>query len=157
MKIKIEKGIARGTVCAPPSKSMAHRLLICAGLSDGECVVHGISDSEDMLATMDCLRALGVQCEKDGETVRVSGIDIRKAAAPKQLNCRESGSTLRFFIPIALMTGMETVLAGSRRLMERPLSVYEDLFLQRGIGFRKSAEISEAEILNWTAMSPASL
>lgn len=138
MKIKIEKGIARGTVCAPPSKSMAHRLLICAGLSDGECVVHGISDSEDMLATMDCLRALGVQCEKDGETVRVSGIDIRKAAAPKQLNCRESGSTLRFFIPIALMTGMETVLAGSRRLMERPLSVYEELFLQRGIGFRKT-------------------
>ena len=138
MKIKIEKGIARGTVCAPPSKSMAHRLLICAGLSDGECVVHGISDSEDMLATMDCLRALGVQCEKDGETVRVSGIDIRKATAPKQLNCRESGSTLRFFIPIALMTGMETVLAGSRRLMERPLSVYEELFLQRGIGFRKT-------------------
>lgn len=138
MKIKIEKGIARGTVCAPPSKSMAHRLLICAGLSDGECVVHGISDSEDMLATMDCLRALGVQCEKDGENVRVSGIDIRRAAAPKQLNCRESGSTLRFFIPIALMTGMETVLAGSRRLMERPLSVYEDLFLQRGIGFRKT-------------------
>ena len=138
MKIKIEKGIARGTVCAPPSKSMAHRLLICAGLSDGECVVHGISDSEDMLATMDCLRALGVQCEKDGETVRVAGIDIRRAAAPKQLNCRESGSTLRFFIPIALMTGMETVLAGSRRLMERPLSVYEDLFLQRGIGFRKT-------------------
>ncbi len=138
MKIKIEKGIARGTVCAPPSKSMAHRLLICAGLSDGECVVHGISDSEDMLATMDWLRALGVQCEKDGETVRVAGIDIRRAAAPKQLNCRESGSTLRFFIPIALMTGMETVLAGSRRRMERPLSVYEDLFLQRGIGFRKT-------------------
>lgn len=138
MKIKIEKGIARGTVCAPPSKSMAHRLLICAGLSDGECVVHGISDSEDMLATMDCLRALGVKCEKDGETVRVAGINIRRAAAPKQLNCRESGSTLRFFIPIALMTGMETVLAGSRRLMERPLSVYEELFLQRGIGFRKT-------------------
>lgn len=138
MKIKIEKGIARGRVCAPPSKSMAHRLLICAGLSDGECVVHGISDSEDMLATMDCLRALGVKCEKDGETVRVAGIDIRRAAAPKQLNCRESGSTLRFFIPIALMTGMETVLAGSRRLMERPLSVYEELFLQRGIGFRKT-------------------
>lgn len=138
MKIKIEKGIARGRVCAPPSKSMAHRLLICAGLSDGECVVHGISDSEDMLATMDCLRALGVKCEKDGETVRVAGINIRRAAAPKQLNCRESGSTLRFFIPIALMTGMKTVLAGSRRLMERPLSVYEELFLQRGIGFRKT-------------------
>ena len=138
MKIKIEKGIAHGTVCAPPSKSMAHRLLICAGLSDGECVVHGISESEDMRATMDCLRALGVKCEKEGDIVRVSGIDIRKAAAPGQLNCRESGSTLRFFIPIALLTGKETVLAGSRRLMDRPLGVYEELFLQRGIGFRKT-------------------
>ena len=131
MKVRIEKGTARGIVSAPPSKSMAHRLLICAGLSDGECIVHGISDSEDMLATMDCLRTLGVQFEKEEDTVRVSGIDISKAAALEKLNCRESGSTLRFFVPIALLTGKETVLAGSRRLMERPLSVYEELFSQR--------------------------
>lgn len=138
MKVRIEKGTARGIVSAPPSKSMAHRLLICAGLSDGECIVHGISDSEDMLATMDCLRTLGVQFEKEEDTVRVSGIDIRKAAALEKLNCRESGSTLRFFVPIALLTGKETVLAGSRRLMERPLSVYEELFSQRGITLRKT-------------------
>lgn len=138
MKVRIEKGTARGTVSAPPSKSMAHRLLICAGLSDGECIVHGISDSEDMLATMDCLRTLGVQFEKEEDTVRVSGIDIRKAAALEKMNCRESGSTLRFFVPIALLTGKETVLAGSRRLMERPLSVYEEIFLQRGIAFQKT-------------------
>lgn len=138
MKVRIGRGTAKGTVSAPPSKSMAHRLLICAGLSDGECIVHGISDSEDMLATMDCLRALGVQCEREKDTVKVSGIDIRKAAASEKLNCRESGSTLRFFVPIALLTGKETVLAGSRRLMERPLSVYEELFLQRGIAFQKT-------------------
>ncbi len=138
MKVRIEKGTARGIVSAPPSKSMAHRLLICAGLSDGECIVHGISDSEDMLATMDCLRTLGVQFEKEEDTVRVSGIDIRKAAALEKLNCRESGSTLRFFVPIALLTGKETVLAGSRRLMERPLSVYEELFSQRGITLQKT-------------------
>ncbi len=138
MKVRIEKGTARGIVSAPPSKSMAHRLLICAGLSDGECIVHGISDSEDMLATMDCLRTLGVQFEKEEDTVRVSGIDISKAAALEKLNCRESGSTLRFFVPIALLTGKETVLAGSRRLMERPLSVYEELFSQRGITLQKT-------------------
>ena len=138
MKVRIGRGTAKGTVSAPPSKSMAHRLLICAGLSDGECIVHGISDSEDMLATMDCLHALGVQCEKEKDTVKVSGIDIRKAVASEKLNCRESGSTLRFFVPIALLTGKETVLAGSRRLMERPLSVYEELFLQRGIAFQKT-------------------
>ena len=138
MKVRIEKGTAKGTVSAPPSKSMAHRLLICAGLSGGECIVHGISDSEDMLATIDCLRALGVQCEKKEDTVRVSGIDIRKTAASENLNCRESGSTLRFFVPIALLTGKETVLAGSRRLMERPLSVYEELFSQHGIAFQKT-------------------
>lgn len=138
MKVRIGKGTAKGTVSAPPSKSMAHRLLICAGLSGSECIVHGISDSEDMLATMDCLRALGVQCEKEKDTVKVSGIDIRKAAASENLNCRESGSTLRFFVPIALLTGKETVLTGSRRLMERPLSVYEELFSQHGIAFQKT-------------------
>lgn len=138
MKVRIGRGTAKGAVSAPPSKSMAHRLLICAGLSDGECIVHGISDSEDMLATMDCLRALGVQCEREKDTVKVSGIDIRKAVASEKLNCRESGSTLRFFVPIALLTGKETVFAGSRRLMERPLSVYEELFLQRGIAFQKT-------------------
>ncbi len=137
MKIRIEKGSAKGTVAAPPSKSMAHRLLILAGLSGEKCVVHGISDSQDILATIDCLKALGVKCEKAGDTVTVCGINIREAAPSQPLNCRESGSTLRFFIPIALMTGRETEFFGSARLLERPLGIYEEICMESGFEFER--------------------
>ncbi len=137
MKIRIEKGSAKGTVAAPPSKSMAHRLLILAGLSGEKCAVHGISDSQDILATIDCLKALGVKCEKAGDTVTVCGINITKAAPSQPLNCRESGSTLRFFIPIALMTGRETEFFGSARLLERPLGIYEEICKGSGFEFER--------------------
>ena len=65
MKVEIRAGTARGTIKAPPSKSMAHRLLICAGFAEGESVIRGVDPSEDVLATMDCLRALHVDCDAD--------------------------------------------------------------------------------------------
>lgn len=137
MKVKIEKGKAQGTVIAPPSKSMAHRLLILAGLSGSKCIVHGIADSQDMLATMDCLRALGAELEQTGDTVTVCGIDVTKANPCDTLKCRESGSTLRFFIPIALMTGQQVEFCGSERLMERPLGIYEEICKDFGFAFER--------------------
>ena len=117
MKIQINPGTARGRVTAPPSKSMAHRMMICAGLAAGTSVLQGISDSQDMQATLDCLAALGAQWQKDGETVTITGIGSARTAVHDDagtagtqtgepvLRCRESGSTLRFFIPICLQTG----------------------------------------------------
>lgn len=144
MRLRIEKGRASGAVQAPPSKSMAHRLLICAGLSEGVCRVHGVSESQDMLATMDCLEALGVRCERQGDTVTVYGgiarTDKEAAASPVMLRCRESGSTLRFLVPIALLTGRPTELVGSERLMQRPLDVYERLCKERGIAFEQTGQ-----------------
>ncbi len=137
MKIRIEKGRAAGRVTAPPSKSMAHRLLILAGLSGESCLVHGISQSQDILATLDCLEALGVKCKKTGDSIALKGIDITKAVPSKTLNSRESGSTLRFFIPIALMTGQETEFIGSERLLERPLGIYEEICKESGFEFQR--------------------
>ena len=137
MKIRIEKCRPAGTLTAPPSKSMAHRLLILAGLSGKSCLVHGISDSQDILATLDCLAAMGAKYKKTGETIALEGIDITKALPSKPLNCRESGSTLRFFIPIALMTGRETELLGSERLLERPLGIYEEICKESGFEFER--------------------
>lgn len=97
MKVRINKGVARGRIEAPPSKSMAHRLLICAGLSEGECTVHGISESEDVLATLDCLKAIGAKWKRDKDAITVTGTDIRKIPAGKILPCRESGSTPQVF------------------------------------------------------------
>ena len=135
MKVKIKKGLASGCVDAPPSKSMAHRMLICAGLSSGTSIVNGIAESEDILATIDCLSALGAKCEKNGDSIKVTGIDFDDVRPDTILKCRESGSTLRFFVPICLMSGKAMSLTGSERLLQRPLGVYKDLCLEKGMQF----------------------
>ena len=152
MKIQINPGTARGRVTAPPSKSMAHRMMICAGLAAGTSVLQGISDSQDMQATLGCLAALGAQWQKDGETVTITGIGSARTAVHDDagaagtqtgepvLRCRESGSTLRFFIPICLQTGRRTQMVGAPRLMERPLQVYAQLCRERGLLFAQEGQ-----------------
>ena len=132
MKVEIQAGTARGTIKAPPSKSMAHRLLICAGFAEGESVIRGVDPSEDVLATMDCLRAMGAELAMDDGNVAVRGRDPRKAGET-ELRCRESGSTLRFMIPPALLSKVEKRLTGSEKLMSRPLSVYEEICREQKI------------------------
>ncbi len=134
MNIKIEKAAYSGQIQAPPSKSAAHRRLICAALSEGKSVIHGVSDSEDMKATLDCIRAIGASAEKDGDTVTVVGVDAKKRATAT-LNCRESGSTLRFFTPICLLSENEAVLTGSERLLSRPLEPYEEICVAQGMDY----------------------
>lgn len=135
MKIKIEKGTAKGKITAPPSKSMAHRLLICAAMSEGVSVVRGISSCEDVSATLDCLSALGIRATKVGCDVIVEGRDFRKVKPEKPLMCRESGSTLRFMIPAAMLSGQTTVFYGAERLMQRPMGVYEKIFSEMGLTY----------------------
>ena len=125
---------------APPSKSMAHRLLICGGLSEGKSVIKGISSSEDMKATLDCLSAIGAKYEIDGDTVTITGADIRNIPENAVLRCRERGSTLRCFIPICLLDGKTFTFTGSEKLLSRPLSVYKEIFEKQGIYFETTAE-----------------
>ena len=139
MNVIIQPGTARGTIAAPPSKSMAHRLLICAALSEGESTVYGVDRSEDILATSDCLSALGASLTWEGNTVHIKGGDPRRSG-PAVLNCRESGSTLRFMIPLCLLSGNPMILKGSPTLLSRPLSVYEDLCRDRGLTFTRTEE-----------------
>ena len=128
-----------GTVDAPPSKSMAHRYLIGAALSKQICTLSGVDYSEDILASIDCLKALGAEITTDGHRVTVDPAGFLQAEQPI-LNCRESGSTLRFFIPLALCMGQPVTLRGSQRLLERPLTVYEDLCREYGFSFRKESD-----------------
>ena len=137
MKRFVSKNVAEGKICVPTSKSVAHRMLIAASLCKGEAsTIRGITPSEDLLATIDCLRALGVKIEYSGDTAKVYGIDLSESVPTMALNCRESGSTLRFIIPIALLSGEKITLHGSKRLFERPLDVYEKI----GFSFKKSDE-----------------
>ena len=133
MRVVISKNTARGRITAPPSKSMAHRLLICAALANGESTVRGISDCEDVAATLDCVRALGVIAERDGDDVTVKGRTPDRFFSGATLPCRESGSTLRFLIPLALCSGKTTMLTGMPSLMSRPMDVYEKMCLDGGI------------------------
>lgn len=126
-----------GTIVAPPSKSMAHRYLIGAALSKEICTLSGVDYSEDILASIDCLKALGAGIAVDADRVTVDPSGFMQAKNPV-LECRESGSTLRFFIPLALCLGKRVTLRGSQRLLERPLGIYEDLCLEKGFEFCKS-------------------
>ena len=125
-----------GTIDAPPSKSMAHRYLIGAALSGKECRLTGVDFCEDVLASIDCLRALGADAFIDGDTVSIDPKDFMKVESAV-LNCRESGSTLRFFLPLALCLGKPITLCGSERLFERPLDIYEQLCREEGFDFQK--------------------
>ena len=149
MKVTIRPGKAAGTVSAPPSKSMAHRLLICAGLAGGTSRISGIDLNEDILATLDCLRALGAVCTVENGTVTVVGADVRNASPTQPLCCRESGSTLRFFIPLALLCGRQVTFSGTEKLLSRPLGVYEQLCRERGFYFdRRDNELTVQGKLN---------
>ncbi|MBQ6849152.1 MAG: 3-phosphoshikimate 1-carboxyvinyltransferase [Clostridia bacterium] len=131
--------VLAGTIDAPPSKSMAHRYLIGAALSGQVCRLTGMAYSQDILATIDCLRALGASVVMSGDTVTVDPHGFMQAANPV-LDCRESGSTLRFFIPLALCLGRTVILRGSRRLLSRPLDVYEDICHEYGFTFQNNGE-----------------
>ena len=125
MNITIKKGTASGDVLIPSSKSVAHRLLINAALTDGETIINGLSLNEDIGATVDCLRTLGAGIEYSEGRCTVHGMNGR-GETPRRLYCRESGSTLRFMIPLCL-DSVKTELYGSPRLIERPHSVYSDI------------------------------
>lgn len=137
MTVTIEKSRAFGRVSAPPSKSMAHRCLICGALSKGTSTIKGVEFSEDIKATTECLKALGADIEISGKTVRIGGISDKKGILSDTLNCRESGSTLRFLIPLCLLFDRKIRLNGSERLMQRSLSVYSDICANQGIVFLK--------------------
>ncbi len=135
MTVEIKKGKPKGVVSAPPSKSMAHRYLICAALAKGKSVIHNVSLSKDIEATIGGLRALGAEITLSGSDVNVKGIE--NFAISPDVFCDESGSTLRFLLPICLVGGGKATLRGSERLMERPLKVYEDICRNQGIKLYK--------------------
>ncbi|MBQ0028032.1 MAG: 3-phosphoshikimate 1-carboxyvinyltransferase [Lachnospiraceae bacterium] len=139
MKAVIKPSKAEGSIMAPPSKSMAHRYMICAALAMGESIVNNISYSQDILATIDCISALGAEVIKEPERLIIRGRGI-SAKGPLTLACRECGSTLRFMVPIAMMRGEDTLLTGSETLMTRPMSVYEDLAKVQGLIYEKSED-----------------
>lgn len=140
MDVRITPKKLSGTVTPPPSKSQAHRLLIAATLGTGVSTVRGVAMSQDVEATLRCLTALGGHWKETAPgTLEITGIGGRRCTGEDlpRLDCGESGSTLRFLIPIALAVAGGGVFTGHGRLMERPQGPYFDLFREKGIFFEQ--------------------
>ena len=142
MRVTIQPSRARGSVTAPPSKSVAHRALICGALTDFSSV-SGLAWSEDILATCDCLRAMGAAIYQSDDKPDSVLIGCRRLSIPGSgrfsavpegaiLPCRESGSTLRFLLPLAMLSGRTVTFTGSERLMQRPLGIYREIAAKNG-------------------------
>ena len=130
MKIKVFKGNASGTCYAPPSKSYAHRLLIASFLSNRKCSVSNVEFSNDINATLSCIKELGASFTiKDNEVI-FDGNNDKEIKDEYILDCGESGSTIRFLIPIALVLkkNSKITMKGTKKLISRGLSVYEEIF-----------------------------
>ena len=142
MTLTITPAKLQGTITPPPSKSQAHRLLIAAALAEGKSVIQNISRSQDMGATLRCLTELGAEYERAGEKLTLRGLGANpmspmgRMALPR-LDCGESGSTLRFLIPVALAVRGGGIFTGQGRLMERPQGPYFDLFDEKGIFYEQ--------------------
>ena len=134
MNVTMKPFQANGTVFAPPSKSDAHRAIICAALSGGVCTIAPIALSDDIRATIGCVEALGATAKIENKTLTVDGTGVfsNKTAT---LDCGESGSTLRFLIPVAAAGGVEATFLGRGRLPERPIGVYADALPEKGVSF----------------------
>ena len=120
MDITIQPGALTGRISVIPSKSQAHRYLICAAFADGPTIIHCPETNRDMDATADCLRALGADIRKDDQGYRV--IPVSKVPQKALLPCRDSGSTLRFLLPVAGALGVDATFQMEGRLPGRPLS-----------------------------------
>lgn len=140
MKVTIVPTRLKGTITPPPSKSQAHRLVLAAALGSGVSTLENVALSQDIQATLSCVEQLGASWTHTAPGVlRITGAGrgsaVLGADGLPHFDCGESGSTLRFLIPIALALCGGGVFTGRGRLMERPQQPYFDLFAQKGIQY----------------------
>ena len=126
----------------PGSKSISHRTLIAAALSKEPAVISGLVENNDTEATIRCLKQLGASfVHNDDGTLTVTGIGDCFHYDGNPVDCGESGSTLRFLIPIFSLCGQKVIFTGHGKLMQRPQTVYEELFRSQSLLFKQDADI----------------
>ena len=145
MLVTINKSIANGIIDAQPSKSYAHRLLIAACLSQEDSIIRNVVLSNDILATINCIKTLGKEIIIEGDykkTIYIKNNNTFNINDYDELvfNCLESGSTLRFFIPIALLLNKKVKFVGTEKLISRGIQVYEDICINQGIEIIKEKD-----------------
>lgn len=149
MTAYIEPSEVGGTAAAPPSKSMAHRAVLAAALARGVSRIEHLEFSQDVSATLGAVSAMGARVKTGPDWAEVLGRG-GFATLLRPVDCGESGSTLRFLIPVLSLCGQQVQFTGRGRLFARPQNVYQDIFLQQGLLFCHA----EQGILLKGALSP---
>ena len=132
----------KGEVVIPSSKSIGHREIICSGLASGKSIVDNISISKDIEATIEGLKSFGAKINEIPSKFQgrcafsIEGTDGKINLKNKVIDCRESGSTLRFLIPLGILSNEKIIFTGSGKLVERPLDPYFEIFNKKGIEYK---------------------
>lgn len=137
--LKIEPCNLNGKIEIPPSKSMSHRAVICASLSEDKTKIQNVIFSKDIIATCEAMKSLGanIDCIKEKKEIYIKGRN-KLQLINNVIDCNESGSTIRFLIPIALTQNNKVTFKGKGKLVERPLDVYYKIFEEKGIEYKNS-------------------
>ncbi len=138
MNVRIKPGLLKGDLIVPPSKSLSHRAIIAAGLSKGKSVISNILFSKDILATISAIEAIGAKVTRDGDTLTIIGKGYTERKN-NVIDSNESGSTVRFMIPIALTVDEPITFIGKNNLVNRPLDAFLEIFNEQGIKYEKEA------------------
>lgn len=133
MNVIINPKRLSGEIIIPPSKSLSHRAIIAAGLASGRSVISNVLFSKDILATIDAMRACGAIIEQYEDHLVIYGSNVKRNY--QELNANESGSTIRFMIPIALVCSEKMLFKGENHLVKRPLDTYYEIFDKVGIKY----------------------
>ena len=142
MEAKLITRFPSGIVTPPSSKSLCHRAVLCAALANGETesVIRHLSLSDDIAATLAAAATLGASWRWEKDELYIRGGLVTQSTEPLHIDCGESGSTLRFLVPVAAATGREAIFTGRGRLLERPMDTYRDLFTGIGGQFVQSPQ-----------------
>ena len=138
MNVTIKPNKLSGTIQIPPSKSLSHRAIIAAALAEGESIISNVLYSKDILATIDAMRACGAEIKEYSDHLVIHGSKVKRVKS--MINANESGSTIRFMIPIALVSGEEIEFRGENHLVKRPLDTFLEIFDEQGIKYTRGED-----------------
>lgn len=133
----IPKPLTKRTVRIPTSKSLGHRAIICASLAQGRSIIRGVDHSIDIDATIDCMRTWGAVIEAQGSDLIIDGTAYPKTQDRVAIDCHESGSTLRFLIPVFSRCGHAVHISGAKRLLQRPMQIYQAIYHRQGLHWQQ--------------------
>jgi len=139
-KIIIKPKLLKGNIVVPSSKSLGHRGIIAAALSRGISRVYNIQLSKDIEATMELMKELGAVVNIEDQNLYIDGRKMFSYEKKLDLRCRESGSTLRFLIPLALTKDGDYIFHGEGKLISRPLEPYYEIFEEKGIKYSREED-----------------